>query len=193
VYSIVVGEWWSRQRTTGKTILPAASHCLKVSVISEMRAFLIRRILIRCAMPSRFGTGELYGFDFSGLPPERVRELSSAPYKSLVCPFKPAHQGKPIAKCNKKGGVCSLRQYVQDKRGTVEGKGEPVTTWLMPRAALRRLCRLLYYAARPSAGDAPQGGVWCLGTSVFGIITGLPRRRAADQVGDNASESCWFW
>jgi len=79
-------------------------------------------------MPLRFGTGELYGFDFSGLTPERVRELSSAPYKSLVCPFKTVHPGKPGAKCNKKGGVCSLRQFVQDEQGRVEAKGEPVTT-----------------------------------------------------------------
>ncbi|MGA3182792.1 MAG: NotI family restriction endonuclease [Verrucomicrobiota bacterium] len=79
-------------------------------------------------MPTRFGTGELYGLDFSGLAPERVRELSSAPYKSLVCPFKPVHPGRPGAKCNKKGGVCSLRQFVQDEQGRVTGKGEPVTT-----------------------------------------------------------------
>jgi hypothetical protein len=79
-------------------------------------------------MSSRYGTGELYGFDFSTLPPERVRELSSAPYKSLVCPFKPVQPAKPASKCNKKGGVCSPRQFVQNPPGRVEGKGEPVTT-----------------------------------------------------------------
>ncbi len=79
-------------------------------------------------MPSRFGTGELYGFDFNGLTPERVRELSSAPYKSLACPFKLVQPGKPVAKCNKKGGVCSLRQFVQDRQGRVKPRGEPVTT-----------------------------------------------------------------
>ncbi|MGD0410513.1 MAG: NotI family restriction endonuclease [Verrucomicrobiota bacterium] len=79
-------------------------------------------------MPSRFGTGELYGFDFSGLAPAQIRELSSAPHTSLVCPFKPVPPGKPVAKCNKKGGVCSLRQFVLDEKGRVEGKGEPVTT-----------------------------------------------------------------
>jgi hypothetical protein len=75
-------------------------------------------------MPSRFGCGELYGFDFSALAPERVRELSSAPYKSLVCPFKPVQSGKPVAKCNKKGGVCSLRQFVQDEQGTISRWGK---------------------------------------------------------------------
>jgi hypothetical protein len=79
-------------------------------------------------MPSRYGTGELYGFDFSALPPERIRELSSASHKSVVCPFKPGQPGKPTPKCNKKGGVCSLRQFVQNEHGKVEGKGEPVTT-----------------------------------------------------------------
>jgi hypothetical protein len=79
-------------------------------------------------MPSRYGTGELYGLDFSTLPPERVRELSSARYRSLVCPFKPVQPGKPAPNCNKKGGVCSLRQFVQDRQGGVEGRGEPVTT-----------------------------------------------------------------
>jgi hypothetical protein len=79
-------------------------------------------------MPSRYGAGELYGFDFSTLQPERVRELSSAAYKSLACPFKPLQPGKPVPMCNKKGGVCSLRQFVLNEQGGVEGRGEPVTT-----------------------------------------------------------------
>ena len=79
-------------------------------------------------MPSRYGTGELYGLDFSTLPPERVRELSAAPYRSLVCPFRPLQPGKPHPMCNKRGGVCSLRQFLQDRNGGVEGTGEPVTT-----------------------------------------------------------------
>jgi hypothetical protein len=79
-------------------------------------------------MPSRYGTGELYGYDFSALPPDRIRELSSAPSKSLVCPFKPVPAGKAAPKCNKKGGVCSLRQFVKDEQGAVQGRGVPVTT-----------------------------------------------------------------
>jgi hypothetical protein len=79
-------------------------------------------------MPSRYGTGELYGFDFSTLMAERIRQLSSTPYKSLGCPSKPVHPGRPAPKCNKKGGVCSLRQFVKDEHGSVEGKGGPVTT-----------------------------------------------------------------
>ncbi|HEX3720354.1 MAG TPA: NotI family restriction endonuclease [Verrucomicrobiae bacterium] len=72
--------------------------------------------------------GELYGFDFSALTPERIRELSSAPYKSLVCPFKPVSPNKPAPKCNKKGGVCSLRQFVQDQQGRINPGGLPVAT-----------------------------------------------------------------
>jgi Restriction endonuclease NotI len=79
-------------------------------------------------MPSRYGTGELYGFDFCALPSARIRELSSAPYKSQPCPFKPAVPGKPAPRCNKKGGVCSLRQLDQDGEERVGGKGEPVIT-----------------------------------------------------------------
>jgi hypothetical protein len=78
-------------------------------------------------MPSRYGTGELFGFDFSTLPPERVRELSRTSHKNMVCPFKRVQYGKPATKCNKKGGVCSLRLFVKDESGGVEGKGEPVT------------------------------------------------------------------
>jgi hypothetical protein len=79
-------------------------------------------------MPSRYGTGELYGFDFCALSPARTRELSSAPYKSQPCPFKPAVAGKSAGKCNKRGGVCSLRQLDQDAGGQVVGVGEPVIT-----------------------------------------------------------------
>lgn len=79
-------------------------------------------------MPSRYGTGELYGFDFSMLPAQRIRELSRASHRDIVCPFRPAQQGKPAPRCNKKGGVCSLRRFEQDEQGKVEGMGEPVTT-----------------------------------------------------------------
>ncbi len=79
-------------------------------------------------MPSRYGTGELYGFDFCALSAARIRELSSALYKSQPCPFKKTALGKPAPRCNKKGGVCSLRQIDQDTGGNVVGVGEPVIT-----------------------------------------------------------------
>src|SRR5580658_8635875 len=72
-------------------------------------------------MSSRYGTGELYGFDFCALSSARIRELSSAPYKSQPCPFKEAPPGKPAPRCNKKGGVCSLRLLKQGVDRLVEG------------------------------------------------------------------------
>ena len=79
-------------------------------------------------MASRYGTGELYGLDLCALPAHGIRELASAPYKSQPCPFKAALPGKPAPRCNKKGGVCSLRLLKQGADGRVEGKGEPVVT-----------------------------------------------------------------
>ena len=79
-------------------------------------------------MPSRYGTGERYGFDFCRLPAERVRQLALVSHKEVECPFKPHEPGKPRRRCNKKGGVCSLRLFVQDTQGQVEGKGDPVIT-----------------------------------------------------------------
>lgn len=78
-------------------------------------------------MPSRYGTGELYGFDFSTLLPERIRQLSSANHREIECPFKPPEPGKPLRRCNKKGGVCSLRLFVQDG-ASIKLTGEPVIT-----------------------------------------------------------------
>ncbi|SRR6266699_824210 len=79
-------------------------------------------------MRSRYGTAELYGFDFAALAVERIRELSRASHQDMVCPFKPPQPGKPMPKCNKKGGVCSLRLFELNEQGKGEGKGGPVTT-----------------------------------------------------------------
>jgi len=98
------------------------------SCVSERNALFAGGGRVRCGMASRYGTGELYGFDFSALSAARIRDLSSAPYKSQACPFKPAPAGKSAPRCNKKGGVCSLRQFSQDEHGRVEGAGEPVIT-----------------------------------------------------------------
>jgi hypothetical protein len=94
----------------------------------KTKAFPTQEVYVVFAMPSRYGTGELYGCDFSALSPERIRELSLASHKNIACPFKPARPGKAPPKCNKKGGVCSLRQLVQDEQGNVAPRGEPATT-----------------------------------------------------------------
>lgn len=54
----------------------------------------------------RYGAGEVYGFDFAALPAGRIRSLATAHFKSQPCRFR----GSGIM-CNKKGGVCSLRQF----------------------------------------------------------------------------------
>lgn len=54
----------------------------------------------------RYGTGELYGLDFASLSADRIRTLTNAPFKSQPCLFR---GGRFM--CNKKGGVCSLRQF----------------------------------------------------------------------------------
>jgi len=86
-------------------------------------------------MVSRYGAGELYGFDVSALSAERIRELAFVKHKNVPCPFKPQEAGKPQPKCSKKGGVCSLRQYAQDA-DVVTGVGKPVTT--CPQRLLER-------------------------------------------------------
>ena len=79
-------------------------------------------------MVTRYGTAELFGYNFSGLTPQKIREYSAAHYKEIACPFKSIVPGNPTPTCSKKGGVCSLRQYSRDADGTVAPIGPPVTT-----------------------------------------------------------------
>ncbi len=79
-------------------------------------------------MITRYGAGELYGYDFSALPAEKVRAFSAAHHKDMPCPFKKAQPGRPTPACSKKGGVCSLRQYKRDAEGVVSPVGLPVVT-----------------------------------------------------------------
>src|SRR5436309_4781684 len=79
-------------------------------------------------MTTRYGTAELYGYDFANLSPERIRELSTVQHREMPCPFKPIEPGKPVRRCSKKGGVCSLRQYSKDETGLVSPAGLPVST-----------------------------------------------------------------
>jgi len=68
--------------------------------------------------PYRYGVGELYGYDLGSLKPKKIREFSKAGFKTLSCPFKGG--GEP---CNKKGGVCSLRPYVEDTGDVIPLEG----------------------------------------------------------------------
>ena len=76
---------------------------------------------------SRYSIGEWYGAGFESLTPaERFTRAKTECDKNAilgaVCPFQ--HN----AKCNKKGGVCSLRQYQQISDGPVSGVGPVITT-----------------------------------------------------------------
>lgn len=77
---------------------------------------------------TRYGVGEMYGFDLSHLPVDRIRKLTSAKHTKVPCPFKPQEAGQPQPKCSKQGGVCSLRQYAKGTSGKVTPLGSPVTT-----------------------------------------------------------------
>jgi hypothetical protein len=68
----------------------------------------------------RYGIGEWYGRDFSALTVPEMKELVRAQFRELDCPFRPG-------KCNKKGGVCSLREFALTERGVV-ATGPIVTT-----------------------------------------------------------------
>jgi hypothetical protein len=79
-------------------------------------------------MPKRYGAGELYGLDFSGLTRQCIRDLSTVSHREMECPFKPLISGKPKLKCNKKSGVCSLRQFELMSGKLCQACGPLVTT-----------------------------------------------------------------
>lgn len=76
---------------------------------------------------ARYGIGELYGLDFSSLPPSKVRALAIADHRKTPCPFRPM-VGKARPSCSKKGGACSLREYALKRPDEVVPLGPPVTT-----------------------------------------------------------------
>ena len=76
---------------------------------------------------NRYSIGEWYGAGFESLTPvERfARAKTECEVNAIIgasCPFQ-----KEV-KCNKKGGVCSLRQYQQVGDGPVLGVGPVITT-----------------------------------------------------------------
>lgn len=76
---------------------------------------------------NRYSIGEWYGAGFEILPAaERFQrakvECEANAILGVICPFQ------SDAKCNKKGGVCSLRQYQQIADGPVFGTGPVITT-----------------------------------------------------------------
>jgi Restriction endonuclease NotI. len=76
---------------------------------------------------NRYSIGEWYGTGFESLTAsERFTrakiECDANAILGADCPFQ------KDAKCNKKGGVCSLRQYQQVGDGPVVGLGPVITT-----------------------------------------------------------------
>src|SRR5437899_2845845 len=66
----------------------------------------------------RYGIGEWFGESFATMPAARKHELAShvaLPKKQrppILCPFQ-SYGGRSI-KCNKAGGVCSIREYINN-------------------------------------------------------------------------------
>ncbi len=76
---------------------------------------------------NRYSIGEWYGVGLETLSSDvRFQRAQIEREKDEIldapCPFQPE------AKCNKKGGVCSLRQYQQVDGGPVSGAGPIITT-----------------------------------------------------------------
>ena len=76
---------------------------------------------------TRYSIGEWYGRGFEALSPSEIHRQANTEIEvngltGTTCPF----QFGP--KCNKKGGVCSLRQYRQVGDGPVSGIGPVITT-----------------------------------------------------------------
>jgi len=105
---------------------------------------------------TRFGIGELYGHDFMMLSPAEIRKLSKAKFKSQQCPFRGAR-----VKCNKNGGVCSLRQYSND-----EGSAKPVKS-----TSLVATCPSRFHDSNVAVSWAGEA---LLGTDSPIVLTELP-------------------
>ena len=76
---------------------------------------------------NRYSIGEWYGAGFESLSASERFQRAKIEYKAntirrVECPFQNE------AKCNKKGGVCSLRRYEQIAEGPVSGIGPLITT-----------------------------------------------------------------
>lgn len=71
----------------------------------------------------RYGVGEVYGHGFASLFPEQVRKHTAASFRDQSCPFREIG-----AKCNKSGGVCSLRLYEETDDGIVRPVGIKLVT-----------------------------------------------------------------
>lgn len=82
---------------------------------------------MRKTVKSRYGIGEWYGRGLEKISPATrqewaLRELADNGSVDTECPFRAG------MKCNKQGGVCSLRLYTHTDGNPVTGSGSPVAT-----------------------------------------------------------------
>lgn len=119
---------------------------------------------------TRYGIGEIYGFDLSRLPASRIRKLTSAHHTKMLCPFKPQEPGGRQSKCSKRGGACSLRQYVKGQSGNIQPLGLPVTT--CPQRFLERNVIFEWV------------GETLLGTKAPVVVSELPFLMSDDETGE---------
>ena len=115
----------------------------------------------------RYGTGELYGHDFAKLPADKIRSLANAPFKSQHCPFRSGG-----FMCNKKGGVCSLRQFSK-----ADGTVVPVET-----ASIVATCPNRFYDSGTAFSWA---GRTLLDTESPIVLTELPFLKATSEGDDS--------
>jgi hypothetical protein len=81
------------------------------------------------SLRTRFGIGEWYGQVASQLPVHVLNAYGQQGGKKVPahhCPFGPAGPGGSLQRCNKAGGVCSLRPY-QQAGTSVASTGDLVT------------------------------------------------------------------
>lgn len=77
-------------------------------------------------MTTRYGIAEWYGLPFLDLPPVARNHLAKkALQEEADVPACPFQKNRPP--CRKKGGICSIRRYSQDKDGRINSPvGDPV-------------------------------------------------------------------
>lgn len=79
-------------------------------------------------MRKNYGIGELFGYNIAHLQPEELRRLASMKNTEISCPFRGTGTSESSRACNKPGGVCSLRLYIECDGNTGKPEGGLITT-----------------------------------------------------------------
>jgi hypothetical protein len=86
--------------------------------------------IIMAGDKDRYGVGEWFGHIVSSTPGPTLNKLAGKAAQGfkqadMPCPFRETVE--PGAKCNKKGGVCSLQIHRQDDTGAITAVGSFIT------------------------------------------------------------------